>query len=635
MSDLLQILNNYWGYDTFRPKQLEIIESIVSGKDTLVLLPTGGGKSLCYQLPAMAFQGKTLVISPLIALMQDQVDQLSQRGIPAKAIHTHVRYKDIDGILDRFVYGDLKILYISPERLASEMFNLRIAKAKLSLIAVDEAHCISQWGYDFRPAYFNIPELRLIHPNVPIIAVTATATPKVIDDMADKLQLRKANIFKQSFLRENLSLTVIKTENKKQEVLQVLSKLKGCAIIYVRNRRETIDIAQWLTQYGIECASYHGGMEKSIREKNQLVWMNNSVRIMVATNAFGMGIDKPDVRLVIHLDIAPSIEEYYQEAGRAGRDGNAAYAVTFIDDRDIAYAYSSFEDQFPSLEIIGSTYHRLCRYVKLAYGSGMMESFDFELSNFADYVSMPARKLFFILHILEKEAWITFSETYKDASKIQVMADQEDLALLQSQRDFKNELLVYLIRTYEGIFTDYVKIEEARIAQAMKKEEAYIVHILNILKAEALILYQPRASKPQITFIRERPEEDQFYMDKKSYQLRKKMAKDRLDAIIAYANNDLDCRQAFILKYFGEKPTQCGQCDLCLGSKSTTFTEKETDKIHEHLFNTLTYGAIPLKSYLELYPFHKRKRLIRMIQALESEGKISINNLGLMTWEKK
>ncbi len=631
MEESKAILKQYWGFDEFRPPQDLIIDSVLRQKDTIALLPTGGGKSLCFQVPALMLKGKTLVISPLIALMQDQVDNLFAKGIIARSLNSNLHFKEIDAILDSFVFGDLKILYVSPERIGSELFMTRLAKVKLSLIAIDEAHCISQWGYDFRPSYFNIPLVREIHPDAPMIALTATATPQVLKDIAEKLILKTPTIFKKSFSRDNLGLTIIQTEDKYDEIIRILSRVKGCCIIYVRNRKETMEIVQWLTHNGITSVSYHGGMDKNIREKNQQAWMTNRVRIIVSTNAFGMGIDKPDVRLVIHLDIAPSIEEYYQEAGRAGRDGKESYAVTIIDDSDITASQTNFNDQFPSLEIISSVYDRLCRYCKVAYGSGMMETYEFHILDFAEYVNIHVKKVYHILNILEKEGWVTFSEAFKEPSKIMILGDQQDLEFLQQYPSEKSKILIHLLRKYEGLFIDFVKIDEGRVAKELHIEETMLVHYIHILKAEGIIAYIPRASEPQITFTRERPKQEYFGIDKKSYFQRKKMAEDRLKAMLKMLVNENECRQKIIVEYFGETGKPCGKCDICLGAAQNTLNPEELQKIWEHLTKTLQIRAMDVKSYTNIYPFNKRKRIVKALRDFESEQLITIANSGLIS----
>ncbi|MBK9736273.1 MAG: RecQ family ATP-dependent DNA helicase [Saprospiraceae bacterium] len=625
------ILKQYWGYDEFRYPQEDIIQSILNNKDTLALLPTGGGKSICFQVPALVSEGKTLVISPLIALMQDQVDTLVSKGIKAKSLHSNLSYKEIDRILDNYVYGDLKILYISPERILSEIFITRIYKIKLSLIAVDEAHCISQWGYDFRPSYFNIPKLREIHPDVPIIALTATATDKVTEDIIVKLGLKKPVIFKKSYKRENLSITIIHTENKRSELIQLLTKVKGCSLIYVRNRKETIEVAQWLSYHGHSCVSYHGGMERSLREKNQRVWMSNKVRLMVSTNAFGMGIDKSDVRLVVHLDVAPSIEEYYQEAGRAGRDGKESYAVTIIDATDINYAVSGFEDQYPPIDFIAMVYDKLCRFHKVAFGSGVNESYDFNMMDFSESIKIPVKKIFHTINILEKEGWVYMSEAYKEPSKIMIITDHTSLLFNDSLASVKNNILTYLLRKYEGLFMDAVRIDETNIANELKIEEIELIHYLNVLKSEGIISYLPRSSAPQITFLKARPEEIDFWIDKKSYDQRKKLAGDRLNAMIDFLKEEKFCRQKIIVEYFGEKGINCGKCDICLGVTESTISPEQIKMIYDHLIKTILISSINIKNYTNIYPFNKRRRVINAIKKFESEGFILIDNMGMMT----
>ena len=631
MEESSAILKKYWGYDEFRPPQDLIIESVIQQKDTIALLPTGGGKSVCFQVPALMLSGKTLVISPLIALMQDQVDSLISKGIKAKSLNASLSYKEIDNVLDNFVYGDLKILYISPERISSELFSVRIAKTKLSLIAVDEAHCISQWGYDFRPSYFNIPKLREIHPNVPIIALTATATHKVLDDISVRLELKSPAIFRKSFSRDNLGLTVINSENKRSDILQLLSNVKGCAIIYVRNRKQTIEVAQWLTEHGMSCASYHGGMERSVRERNQQSWMTNRVRIMVSTNAFGMGIDKSDVRLVVHIDVAPSIEEYYQEAGRAGRDGKSAYGVTIIDDTDVRDVKLNFEDQYPPLEFIVTIYDKFCRYYKLAYGSGIDERFDFNILDFCEYIEMPVRKVYHTLNLLEKEGWICFTEAFKEPSRIMIVSDHTNLYFHDQAANIKNDIITHLLRKYEGLFVDPVKVDESRIAKELDIEEVQLIHYLNILKAEGVISYHPRASMPQVVFLKQRPEPNDFYIDHISYMQRKTMAKDRLEGMLHFLKNEDICRQKVVVEYFGERDqVDCGRCDICLGAAYDTLSSDQIKQVYEHILKVLEQQSITVKHYAGIYPFNKRKRIIKALKQFEAEGFINIDNNGVI-----
>ena len=631
MADSKSILRQYWGYEAFREPQEQIIDAVLQKKDTVALLPTGGGKSICYQIPSMLLAGKTIVVSPLIALMQDQVDNLFRRGIIAKSLNANLHFKEIDAILDNFVYGDLRLLYISPERIESDIFLTRIAKAKVGLIAVDEAHCISQWGYDFRPSYFNITKLKEIHPQATMMALTATATPKVLDDIVQKLELSSPVIFKKSFIRDNLGLTVIYGEDKQNELLRLLSRLKGSCIIYVRNRRATLEISSWLEQHDMHCVAYHGGMAKELRDKNQSIWMSNSVNIIVCTNAFGMGIDKPDVRMVVHLDVPPSLEEYFQEVGRAGRDGMKSQAVALIEDGDIEAAKKNMEEQYPSLEYIASAYDRLCRYLKVAYGSGYMETYDFELQEFAEYISGSSRKLFHVINILEKEGWLTTSEAYKEPSRLMITTSSEDLEYLNRNPSSKSKIIVYLLRKYEGLFLDYVKIDDTKVAADLKTEATKMVQYLRQLDSEGLISYIPRSAMPQITFTRQRPEIEHFTIDKQAYLMRKKMAEERLKAVIKYFKNERSCRQQMIIHYFGEQADPCGLCDICLGSGIMTVGKDDIEKVMEHLQRTLSSRPTSIKSYVGLYPYHYRKRVLHIIQKLESERWLLLDEFGTMT----
>lgn len=631
MLDSKSILKQYWGYDAFREPQEQIIESVLQKKDTIALLPTGGGKSICYQIPSLLLPGKTLVVSPLIALMKDQVDNLFRRNITAKSLDASMHFKEIDAILDNFVYGDLKLLYISPERIESALFRTRIAKANISLIAVDESHCISQWGYDFRPSYFNIPLLRELHPGATMMALTATATPKVLEDISNRLELRQPVVFKKSFVRNNLGLTVIYGEDKRTELLRILSGVRGSCIIYVRNRRETLEISTWLRQHDISSVAYHGGMSKDIRENSQALWMSNAVRMIVCTNAFGMGIDKPDVRVVVHLDVPPSLEEYFQEVGRAGRDGKEAHALALIDNADVEAAQRNLKEQYPSLEFIASTYDRLCRYLKVAYGAGFMETYDFELQEFAEHISGSSRKLFHVINILEKEGWVTTSEAYKDPSKLMITTNSEDLEYLNRTPSLKSKIIIHLLRKYEGLFIDYVKIDDTKVANELKIEEVKLVQYLQQINNEGLISYIPRSSKPQITLTRVRPEIEYFSIDKQGYMQRKKMAEDRLKAIIQYFKNEKQCRQKTIIEYFGEKTGNCGLCDICRGAAETLLNQEDITKVMEHLKRTLTMRPVNIKSYVGMYPFYYRKRIIKIMEKLESERWLQIDEFGTLT----
>jgi ATP-dependent DNA helicase RecQ len=631
LNDAAAILKRYWGFDEFRSPQDAIIESVLNRKDTIALLPTGGGKSLCYQLPAMMMEGKTIVVSPLIALMQDQVNALLQKGIKARTLNATMSTREIDFLLDNFVYGDLKILYISPERLNSEMFMVRCAKAKVSLIAVDEAHCISQWGYDFRPSYLEIFRLRTLHPNTPMIALTATATPAVIADISEKLELKNPAVFKKSFRRDNLSFAVIRTEDKFGDLLHLVEKVKGCAVIYVRNRKETQLLCAHLIKHGITATFYHGGMDKQSRDANQSTWMKNQVRIMVSTNAFGMGIDKPDVRLVVHLDVAPGPEEYYQEAGRAGRDGRPAYAVTVIDEKDILDAENQLKEQFPPKELIAKVYDLICRYFKIPYGSGLHDQYEFIISDFARFSELPAKQIFHILTILEKEGWILMNEGLRSPTRIMIICHHSELQFTDSRATEKSAFITHLLRKYEGLFTDFVKIDETVLARELGTDITQIQLWLRLLRSEAVLDVQERVTGPQIIFLSDRPEIRSFSMDTKRYKLRQKMATERLHAMVRYLDNEEECRQKLLLNYFAENTDSCGKCDVCRGTFNTNLTEDQLNQLINHLKTVSLTGAYSIKSYAALYPYNIRLRIVKALKLLETEHRLQINDKGLIS----
>jgi ATP-dependent DNA helicase RecQ len=600
----------------------------MSGRDTVALLPTGAGKSICYQVPALALPHKTIVISPLIALMQDQVDRLNVLGIEAKAIHSGLHLSDIDRILDHFVFGSMKILYISPERIQTEMFRLRLQRIKLSLIVVDEAHCISQWGYDFRPQYLKIAEIKTYHPKTPIIAVTATATEKVVGDIISHLQLKKPEIHKQSFTRDNLGLVIIESDNKKYELQQVLNKVKGGIVIYVRNRRATIEISNWLRQYGFSALPYHAGMERGIRERNQQLWMDNLCRIIVCTNAFGMGIDKPDVRLVVHMDIPPSLEEYYQEAGRAGRDGKLAYAVAIIDHQNIQELGRNHEEQYPELDYITLIYGALHDFFNIEIGDGEGSKHIYDNTAFYAFVGQAPSKVFYCLQILEKEGWISISEGVKDPSRVMITCNHTQLEFAGKYAEEKEKIVIHMLRKYEGLFVEFVRIDEAKIAKELNLLEAQVVKILNLLHVEEVIDYRPKTTEPYIIILRPRAERRSFSIDIDSYRMRKTEAHRRISSIIEYVKSEDRCRQQIVTSYFGEVSQPCKVCDVCVGSFDIDLRHEQQKMVMQHLEKTIALGPINIKAYVSLYPFNKRKRVLKTLYAFAQERYIVLDNQG-------
>ena len=623
------ILQKYWGYQNFRSPQGEIIASIINKNDTVALLPTGGGKSVCFQIPAIIAEGKTLVVSPLIALMQDQVTNLKKRAIKAECLHASLKPHEIIHIFDNFEFGDLKLLYISPERIRSELFQMRIRNIKIDIIAVDEAHCISQWGYDFRPAYFDIHVLRDMHPNATMVALTATATRKVIEDIIFRLEIKTNHkVFRKSFARENLSITSLRTSNKREEIIQILNKIKGSAIVYVRNRQQTIDMSNWLISHGFSCASYHGGMDKTLRDRNQDQWMSGAVQTIVATNAFGMGIDKPDVRVVIHLDIPPSIEEYYQEAGRAGRDGKNAYAIIITDTKDDIEARANHEDQYPDFGFISMIYDGLCRYYNIPFGSGRDETYNYDASDFALFIKQPAKKVYHAVSLLEKESWVALSDAFFEASRIQVLTNHEDLLGLQQIGHKYYPILVHLLRKYEGLFTVMVKIDENRISKELQMPKEMVIRLLKQMHVEGLISYAEQTAKPQMTFLLDRPEIKSFSIDHYAYEERRLRALQRLESMIEFIQEEKICRQFFITKYFGETGKDCGKCDICLGSGSTALDDTKVKEIFVHLSKTVKNGPYSLKKYIAMYPFYYRKKILNLLEQWQFEDIIFINTKG-------
>ncbi len=625
-SNIEILLKRYWGYDRFRPPQKDIITSVLNKKDTIALLPTGGGKSLCYQLPSLLFKGKTLVISPLISLMQDQINELEQKNILARAIYSGMSKGQIEGILDSFVHGPLKILYVSPERILTERFQVRFYMAKVDLIAVDEAHCISQWGHDFRPSYLNINMLRELKPNVPIIALTATATKLIVDDIETLLDLKETNIFRKSFSRENISFSTIRTENKSVEFEKLILKLNGTGIVYTRSRVGCIKIASWLEKKGIKALPYHGGMNAEQRAKNQSTWMANKCRIIVATNAFGMGINKGDVRFVIHMDIPPSIEEYYQEAGRAGRDGRQSFAIALISNQDIISSVKNFDNYHPSLNEIKSVYIAINQYLKIAFGSGEGREYFFDITEFCTKYKFNLAKVYTTLQILEKQKWLQLSEGLKVPSKVHVVCNPRQVNDIYQEDDQRYLLLSQLLRSYEGIFSDFVPINEAQLSRILNIERAKIVGLLKVLRNEAMILYNESQDLPRLIFHKSRPSNESFKIDEKSYHDLKEGAWNRLNSMIEYHTLE-KCRQQIILDYFDETETMpCGQCDHCLGSNESNYN----NQLKTSILNLIKDKAkgIEARDIILRFPYNKRKRVLKCLDDLESENIIYPDNQG-------
>lgn len=570
MEDSLSILKEYWGHNQFRALQPEIINSILAGHDTLALLPTGGGKSICFQVPGLQLDGLCIVISPLIALMKDQVENLKNKGIHAVAIHSAMSREEIDIQLNNCIYGDVKFLYLSPERLHTEIFIDRVKQMKVGLLAVDEAHCISQWGYDFRPSYLQIANLRELLPDVRMIALTASATPQVKDDIIEKLSFRKGfQVFQKTFARDNLSFVVRKTENKERKLLEVLQKVQGSVIIYSRSRKGTHELADELNKKGISAIYYHAGLTFEQRTDHQEQWIKNKKRVMVATNAFGMGIDKPDVRIVAHLDLPENLESYYQEAGRAGRDGKLAYAVVIYHDSDVATLQTKTKQSLPSIIVLKKTYQALANFYQLAMGSGEGESFDFDLYNFCDRFELQPAITYNALRKLEEEGLIEFNESFYSPSVTHIAVDKTRLYEFQVANEQFDPLIKMLLRLYGGqLFSDFTKISESYLAKGLKMKTGELVAALKHLHDLKIILYKPAKEKPQLTFILPRQDAEKLPLDVKRLEERKILIESKMKAMTNFVTSTNRCRMQLIQEYFGEETFEtCGKCDVCIDQK--------------------------------------------------------------------
>ncbi|MFD2513487.1 ATP-dependent DNA helicase RecQ [Pontibacter locisalis] len=583
MQDIRHILKTYWGYDTFRPLQEDIIYSVLGGHDTLALLPTGGGKSVCFQVPAIALDGLCLVITPLIALMKDQVAQLKQRGINAVAIYSGMSRREIDVTLDNCVYGNVKFLYLSPERLLTDLFQERVKRMKISLLAVDEAHCISQWGYDFRPPYLQLAELREVLSGVPVIALTATATEEVKQDIQQKLKFPKANVFQKSFARSNLSYSCLYTENKTNRLLEILQRMPGQSIVYVRSRRQTVEMAKFLQSRLISAAAYHAGLKFEDRSAVQQAWIDDKVRVMVATNAFGMGIDKPDVRLVVHLDLPESLEAYYQEAGRAGRDEKYAYATILFGPNDTAELISKIEDAHPPVDFIRRVYQCLANYYQLAVGSGFMSSFDFDLASFAKNYKLPALQAHHAVKRLESEGYVQLNEGCYAPSRLNLAMDNTALYDFQLKNPDHDKLIQMILRIYGGeAFASFVKISESKMAQQLKIQEQELRRKLEYLHKLQVLVYEPQRDSPQITFTKPREGAGSLPLNiNKLNQLRER-AEVQAKEMARYVETNNRCRTQLLLEYFGEiTDARCRVCDFCLAERKKEREEKDESRLRD------------------------------------------------------
>lgn len=573
----LDILRKYWGYEDFRGIQREIIESVGSGRDTLGLMPTGGGKSITFQVPALAQEGVCLVITPLIALMKDQVSHLRQRGIRAAAIHSDMTHSAILQALDNCVYGGTQILYVSPERLHSELFQAKFRHMKVSFITVDEAHCISQWGYDFRPSYLHIAEIRQLKPEIPVLALTATATKEVVEDIQEQLRFKEKNVFRMSFERKNLAYVVRKATDKPSELRHILNSVKGSTIVYARSRKRTKETAEWLVSQGISATYYHAGLDVDVKDRHQQAWINDEKRVMVATNAFGMGIDKPDVRLVIHIDSPDSLEAYFQEAGRAGRDGKKAYAVLLYDSSDARKLSKRVAQTYPEKEYIRDVYEHLAYFFQVGTGTGRGRTFEFSIDKFCvTYKYFPVL-VNSALQILERSGYIHYEADPDNSARILFLLERNDLYFLENTTRETEAVITALLRLYGGLFTDYVYIDEGFVANEAGLTQPQVYMVLKELSKRHIVDFIPRRRIPYITYTREREDGDRVIIPQSVYEERRTQYIKRIQAMLDYANNDHVCRSRQLLDYFGEECWQdCRQCDVCVTHQGNMLNEGRT-----------------------------------------------------------
>ncbi len=627
-SEYKDILKKYWGYDDFRGIQREIIESIGSGHDTLGLMPTGGGKSITFQVPALAKKGTCIVITPLIALMKDQVQHLRQRGIKAAAIYTGLSHAQIIQTLENAIFGGIKLLYISPERLASELFQKKLIHMKISFICVDEAHCISQWGYDFRPSYLSICDIRKLKPNAPVLALTATATPETIDDIQKQLGFNEKRVFRMSFERKNLVYVVRKTEDKEGELIHILQSVKGSAIVYTRNRQRTKETAETLSRHGLSATFFHAGLDHVEKDIRQQAWQAGKTRIIVATNAFGMGIDKPDVRLVIHIDCPDSIEAYFQEAGRAGRDGQKAYAVLLYNPNDRTKLEQRIPTQFPNKEYIRQVYDQMAYFYEIAVGSGYNCTFEFPIEKFCRtyrHFPLPVESSLKILH---RAGYIEYREEEDTQARVMFILERDELYRLKKNSPQEDAIIVALLRNYTGLFNGFQYIDEAILAQQTDMERPQVYMTLRELAQKRILQFIPQKKTPYVRYIQRREDSEDLMIPAAAYEnLKEKFAR-RIQKMVEYTTENHECRSRVLLRYFGETDAKdCGQCDVCLDRRSMPTNDAKT-AILRLLSDGKEHSITELRTISDDSEMIEEalRQLLREEHVINDEGMLSLND---------
>lgn len=630
-----QILLKYWGYSQFRPLQEDIINSILAGNDTLALMPTGGGKSICFQVPALLKEGICIVISPLIALMKDQVENLKSKGIKAMAITSGMSKQEIDIAFDNCVYGDYKFLYVSPERLETDIARIRIQKMRVNLITVDEAHCISQWGYDFRPSYLKIAEVKELHPAIPILALTATATLAVTKDIQQKLSFKKENLLRKSFERKNLAYVVVKEEDKMNRLLKIAKRIQGTGIVYVRNRKKTQAISDFLSRNKISADYYHAGLDSQARDAKQEAWMNGKTRVIVCTNAFGMGIDKADVRFVVHMDVPDCPEAYFQEAGRGGRDEQKSYAVLLYNDSDKFEMKHNYETSFPPLEEIKKTYQALANYFQIPIGAGRGSTYEFDIIDFCSRYNLNHLIAFNCLKFLESEGYIVLSDGFYQSSRIHFRMKKDELYKFQVEHMQYDEFIKLLLRSYSGLFDSYVNISENEIAKRFGKPMDVVKKLLADLKKNEIIAYQPRSEMPHMTFLSERMDAKEIHISPENLKKKKEKAKERMNGMLHYVESKTKCRSQILLSYFGETDSyRCGVCDFCLERNKLELSNLEFETVTEQVKILLDKNSLALDRLVDSVKNSKEDKTIKVVQWLIDNEKLVYDDSHKLMWHK-